>query len=654
MKKYPEIIVYFSLATLFTILFLVDKHIPVFFYFQGSFKDFVNWFPHYHLSLFAASKSFFPIVFSVFIYIVLKKQTTLSSIVILLTCILHFVVLLLFLHSQRIDCIVQYYFIVGLVAVIISNQKKIADYYIKALFILKSPDPAIHNKTTYIFILLVLSGAVLRIAMIFFTDNSATPDSSCRILISYIWSEYYTILTSWKWFLNPSVDWPPLHFYISGLLLKASSSITFVRICHSLVGIFSSFILFKITQLAMGSSVAFIATICFLFYPASIFIGTQVLSETFFQFFLLCSLYSFIQFQNTDQSKYHFIHIMSINACCLLRYEGWLLPFFYFLISVISNRKLIFRQLFTFAFSCLSCLAVCSLLYLQGFHPLRGILYSDFQVAYTFSQAGKTIFVFINGYKEAWIPLSGLIFSCSFYFFRKNKIMIMINIFTLFFALPFFYKNLTYTLFPQFRYLTHYELLLLIPFCGFWYYFFEKLIGKNILSVITALLVSVGFTVFGLVYIDFKNTVFPEGYNKTINFVNEKIDAGNFLIDHHGNVATYHWIASTRMPVILDYDDKYYKQFFDFDAIRFSVSQNSEIKKIVKYMVSDSDAEFKQTNYKILEDILVAEKNCYLVLFPDGDLSNHFSFSEQNEKYNGLNFERVFYENDYKIYKVRK
>ena len=652
LEKYRQEALFCLTGIILISLICIDTIIPVLFYFTGTYQEYLLWFPDFHTHMYSLVRVFFPFIFSGLIFYNLLPGTALHIKITLTISVVNFLILLLVPAFYGIVFLFFYFLVLIFILSIYKYREGLKSKFKKFIFFIADKNSSTEKRIQNLFLPLLILLVCFRILLVFFTDNSAEPDGSCRILISQVWAEYYITSESWLWFLNPNPDWPPLHFYISGIILKITSSTTSLRLIHAIAGVVSAIFIYKICKEAVSKTTSLIASTCFLLYPADIFISSQVMSEPIFHLFMFISLYAFIRLKKERTEKYQWINILAVNACCLLRYEGWTIPVFYFLIDIIINRKLNSIQVATLVFSSVSSVLVCIVLYMQGFHPLRGILYSDFQVTYTFSQAGKSFLIFMNGYKAAWIPGAFLLFVISFFVFIKNKTLLIINLFTLLFLLPFIYKNATFTIFPQFRYLTNYEVLFIIPICALVSHIAEKRLGKTFFALTICTLFAFCLTLTGGLFIDFSKLSFPEGYKKSITYVNEKIKEGNFIVDHHGNVGSYNWISETNIPVVLDYDDDYYEQFLDFAAIRNTVDKKSSMKRRIKYLVSDRDSEFNSIDFNLVCSTLSKGKNSYLVLFPNGDLANYFLFSQKRESKNGLNFELLFSDNGYLIYKL--
>ena len=641
-RKQTQFLFFSFLFFTFISLFTVNEFKPVLFYFEGSYNEFSNWFPTYYRILFLFIRLFYPITLGIFLFSIVSNKTRLSLFITLLQfCLIFFVS---WFHNI---CFLFIYFIfLSISFLLYVYRKKINDTINHILKATKFQT----NVYYFITFLIIILSVYFRIGLVFYTENSSEADASCRVLLSQIYADYYLISGTWDRVLNPMADWLPLHFYISGFILKFTSSIKLVRLIHAISGVITSFFIYKIGETILNKQIALLATIGFLIYPASIYTSIEVMSEPFFLLFLLITVFCFLNTLKSGDLKYYILTILSVNACCLLRYEGWLIPLFLLFISIVYTKSLSKKLVYMFLFSLFSTLTIAFLLYYQGFHPLRGILYSDMQVAYCFSVSGRSINVFVDGYKASWIPFSFIAFIISFFLYRKNKLFFSFVFFSFLFFLPFLYKNFTFTLFPQYRYLVYYEVLFLFPLSFLVSTLFQKVSNNFFISNFCSLLVIIFLSSFSYREIPTGKFHFPSGYDESINFVNENVNKGYFILDHHKNVGTYNWIAATKLPILIDYQDDYLKQFIDFNAIRKAANEKLITERAVKFMVNDYESEFKKDKYYTLDTLLNANNNFYVVLFPGGDLNKYFLFSKNEEIKNGRNYKLVFSKDGYIIY----
>lgn len=498
-------------------------------------------------------------------------------------------------------------------------------------------------------VILILAASV-RIALVYLTDNSSEPDAACRILIAHIWSDYYLADGDLTHILNPNADWPPLHFYLSGLLLKAGLSIESVRLFHAMVGVLNGWILFRVARMFSSATVALLVSATYLVYPASMVVSAQIMSEPLFLFTVLGSLHAFLRFRESKATLHLFAMVLWINAAALLRYEGWTLCVIYPVLYLVTARPIKLSHLLTFSLALLAPLVICGLLMAQGFHPLRGILYSDEQVAYCFTQSGRHLSVFLQGYRAAWVPMALGTFIISAIMFRRNGNFRTYAAFVGLFLLPFVLKNATFGLFPQYRYLTYYMVLMMVPMSMLSVLIVEKVLVPRPFAL-AVLLVPLLMSVSGGRFVSSGLLHFPRGFEGSLKAV-QQLPTGQFHLDHHAGVGVYHWIVETRMPILLDYEDTYLSQHIDFEVMKRVAEQNGTTRKAIRFMVNDYESEFGTTDFERLHRLLADGGENYLVLFPDKPLSKHFRLSGPVEEREGLRFEQVFSENGYLIYRV--
>jgi len=499
-------------------------------------------------------------------------------------------------------------------------------------------------------ILLVLAAAC-RIALVWLTDNSSEPDAACRILIAHIWSKYYLAGGNISHIINPNPDWPPLHFYITGGLLKLGSSFHGVRLFHALVGIGCGMMVYRVALLLTTRPIALLAALVYMTYAASAVVSAQVMSEPLFLFVLLATLHSFLRLHASGERRHLVALIVWINLACLLRYEGWTLCGIYPLLYVLTVRPFRWQHLMLFGFSGVAALFICAMLVQQGFHPMRGIIYSDEQVAYCFTISGKALSVFTNGNRAAWVPLALAAFVWSLWLYRTARSYVAFAAFVALFSLPFLYKNVTFGLFPQYRYLTYYMVLMLVPLAMTAAHALRTTVGLRPFTAMVLIGGLCALSFSGQRFIGRGLLHFPVGFEASLAQVNA-IDSGNFIVDHHSGVGVYHWIAASDMPLLLDYEDTYLSQHIDFATMKRVAQTNGTTTKAIRYVVNDYEAEFSTIDMERVRRLLGEPGVNYLVLFPDRPLSRMLHFSASSEQWQGLRFEKLFDQEGYRIYKV--
>ena len=492
---------------------------------------------------------------------------------------------------------------------------------------------------------------VAKIAFAFWAQNSSQGDAACRFIISHIWSHYYWGNAPIDKILNPNIDWLPIHFYITGTVWKLTGSEHIVLLLHTLADICGAFFLYKITRLFASKDISFLSCVCYLLYPANFFISAAIMSEPWFLLAVLATIYFFLRLNLTGNAKYFWGYAVAINMTCLIRYEGWplviMLPCIHFAYATFRfNRNQLILLLTLFA-----PVAIMALNYYQGFHPLRGILYSDQQVSFCYDKIGRTLAVLIKGYHSAWIP-GGVLLAlyAVLKHFRSSASLILYTVLIAAFSLPFIYKVATFSIMPDPRYLIFYEVLLIPLFVrGFFSLplleHIRSSFAKILCSLIILLLVSVGFSSVNLE--DFQ---YPIGFDESVEFT-QNLQEGRFIVDHHHGLKAYSWIAKSNLPIYPEKQHWYLKQFIDFKAVGKALDKQGN-KRFVAYMVNDYESEFKSIDFASIDTILKKEGPVYLIIFPNGPLDRALHFNNADETYNGHKFNRVFESSGYRIYRL--
>lgn len=611
--------------------------------FEANIGLLKNWYPRFYLPVCLVLKSFFPTIVLLSTYYWLRDiLSTKAAIVCACFCA---ILTLIIIESSGIDTL----FLCGLAAVLGSMLFSVR-YILKefACFIFTYNSPPLYR---WLLATLICCAILLRMYYAYFSENSSQIDASCRLLIAHIWANCYWGHVRFDKILNPNVDWPPLHFYITGLIWKFTSSQKILLSIHALAGIAGAWPLYKISRLIAPKPVALLSVLCFLAYPAHIWVSMAVMTEPWFVTGLLFTIYFFLRLTETNYTKYFVGYAISISATCLLRYEGWPLVLTLPFVHIVFSRFVLQRKQLIFLATFLVPACIMWLNFYQGFHPLRGILYSDEQVAWCYDRIGRNIFVLAAGYKKAWIPgvLSVAFFSTIA--FRRNARLLLYAVVIVLYSLPYLYKVATFTIMPDYRYLISYTVLLLPLFCLGLYRVFTQLVPQNIFSkaLFTLLLllpVCYGFEFDGLY--SFK---FASGFNESVQ-ASKEIKEGDFILDYHGGVQAYSWIALSNIPIIPEKEHWYLKQFIDFDAVKESALQQSSHKRIA-YMVNDYENAYHTVDFDLIDHLLAESKQpVYLVLFPKGPLSKHFKFQKKTETYRQHTFTQVLEKNGYCVYRL--
>jgi hypothetical protein len=130
------------------------------------------------------------------------------------------------------------------------------------------------------------------------------------------------------------------------------------------------------------------------------------------------------------------------------------------------------------------------------------------------------------------------------------------------------------------------------------------------------------------------------------------IPSGNFYLDHQPGVGAYHWIAATKMPLLLDYEDTYLRQHIDFETMRRVALKNGTTDKAIRFLVNDYESEFGTTDFERFHNLLLMKGDNYVMLVPNKPLSKHLGFTKTQETWRGIRFQQIFHDSGYQIYKV--
>jgi len=495
-----------------------------------------------------------------------------------------------------------------------------------------------------VFFFVVAIGVLLRVCSIFLVDGTLTGDSSSRLMISRTLVKYYWPDYNILWSINPDADWLPLHFYINAALMAVGAKVVHIRLFHAIIGIFSAAILYRISKQLGSREAAMGATSAYLFYPASIIVCTQTLSEPLFLFTVLLSLYHFQLFCLNRSYSHLIISAIGLSLGALLRYEGWALlpvfPIMYLLFVRPYRPKEVLTMLIPFSVPIL----IAILLVAQGFHPLRGLNYSDYEVAKGFANPDQPIIdLFMGGYIEGWIPFSLLsLIILTVVKWGDKKVMVFICFLVLFIA-PFVYKNLTLTITPQFRYLIYYMTLLLIPLSLVLWKVVKKMFGRNPLSFLTYLSCIVLIAVSGAWAGPMSLPTAPRGFYESIAFV-DRLNKGQCVISKQPRSLQYLWLVESDMSMDLNFRSDSLSRMVDFGSIRRSTDNSP------KKCVFLEEAVFVEFKVEELDHTLSENRDLYLVLVEESVLDRHFHFRKLTEYYKGQVFYREFENGGYRIY----
>ncbi len=626
------------------LLFVLAAFSPLQFLFNATYAQLSRWYPNGYVVAFVFAKFLFPVLLGIAAYsLLISKNARSTSLIVSAFMGAALFIAMLFLPIKTI-----FFVFIGIVLALSFYNARLGIRQI-AVSLLYFQSNIVFNRLVAF---LILVAVVARLAFAFWAENSSQVDAACRFEIVQLWSTYYLGYAGLDKILNPNVDWLPLHFYLSGLVWKLTHSQTALLVLHALAGIAGAVFLYKITRLFASRQISLLTVLAFLVYPANVLVTTAIMSEPWFVLSVLATVYFFLKLAQTDLREYYIFYALSVTCACLIRYEGWPLLFMFPALHIgLMQFRFNKRQLF-FLSTLFAPLAIMYLNYYQGFHPLRGILYSDMQVSYCYDIIGRNLFVLVNGYKKAWVP-GILALACYTVFKHRNNFAILLYaVIILGFSLPFIYKVSTFSIMPDFRYLIYYVILLLPLFIKGLFELTDGIIRKSLGAKILLTALIFGVISFGYQYSSMSEFKFQKGFNGTLAYVNS-IKKGSFILDHHGGAQSYSWIALANLPIAPEKEHWYLKQFIDFEAIKASVAAQGANKRTIAYMVNDYESQFKATDYAEIERILAKGGDTYLVLFPNGALTKHLKFISETETYKRFVFKRVFEENEYRIYRLQ-
>lgn len=491
----------------------------------------------------------------------------------------------------------------------------------------------------------VIALVVFRLYFTWHSDNVFNSDAPCRQYIAHVWLKCFLYDAHWTYKVSPNVDWLPLHFYIIGAIEALTASEHAIILAHGIAGVWGCFYIYKISELLFDKQVALVALVLCLAYPAGVAVSSAMLSEPWFMLFVAAGIFYYLKYLFSTHTKYLLAHIACIAAAALVRFEIWPMLLVFPFVNVVFSAGRIKRQHFLYIAYLVIPIAVMYLAYLQGFSPFRWLLYSDEQVKFGYDHIGRSIWVVIEGYAYAWIP--GLILSFLFFVLKYiNGLKQWIYVFLLLlFVFPFLLKVANYSLMPDSRYWAKYAVFF-IPFMAFMVVKFTR---NKFLFQFIGLGVALGLVSFGLLFTNTVGFNYPNGFKENVAFVNA-IKTGNFISDRHRGNISYSWLSLTDLPIVLDYNDWYLRQYIPYGIMEERVKREHSPKKI-KFIVNDENSMFGTTNYAALDSVLSKYNDLYIVFFPDGNLTRHFQFSDSIETIGVNKFQRLYQYQDYQVYK---
>jgi hypothetical protein len=505
----------------------------------------------------------------------------------------------------------------------------------------------------YVWWLLVVSACIYRVTMVFYSDNLPENDAPIRILLSQMWVDYFLPYGKWSVKIAPNANWLPLHFYMSGIIYKLSNSLLAIRVFHALIGVFSALWIWKISSLVFNRTVASINSLAYLIYPASIYIGVQVMSEPVFICLSLIAVYYFLLYATSNNKNHLFFLVLFINLASFIRFEAWVYPFVFWFIMLVVYKSNKWGHYLILLLAFISPVLFVLSIKEQGFGAFWWLTYSEFVVGFE-NSLYEDIWIGLKEYIDSMIPFSVIATILVTYFYRKNKNILALCLFGLIIFIPFLLKTFSFTLSFQLRYLIFYEVWFLFALSFGTWFLVKKRIKNQFVSTLLSASIVLSLSAFGgRTIIGFENMRYDKEYFEAINFVNQ-LDSCNIILDHHNTKAyagSYEFIASTRLPLAFPYKEEFLSNFINLEAINRYVEENPNDKKLIRFLVTDYYKVYENTDFERLDSVITNFNNIYLIIFSEGELNKHFNFSKENEEKNGVFYERVFYQEQYLIYK---
>lgn len=517
----------------------------------------------------------------------------------------------------------------------------------------------------WVVLTIVVVAFVLRLLWVLFTDNSGNGDAGMRLLGAQNWIMRCRILNECKIgvldlpvvYLFPSRDWLPLHYYLLyAAKLISGEWIYSSRILTAVFGALSVIPIYKLARVKFNRTTAVISAFVLTFYIFHIYLSSLVLSEPFYIFFILWAYY-FIEKWRLLKNDTLLVYIGLMLACLsLLRFEGWffsaccvvLIPL---IKSITEWRKYLYFLLIVF-------IPIAFVMYCEtvlGEHPLRGILYSDYEVKATLAINPMSALEIVLIYCNSWLPLSFLaILVFTAYYVWKSKVKLLLcHILYVIPLLPFFYKLFNGTLTAQPRYMLLY-MVPLIPFVAYFFYLLYRVVRFNLfLLFFTIYLILLNVTFYRQLQSDYPILKYPSGFHKSASLVNE-IEQCDLYIDADRNYSHFNWNAISALNSIGINDEEYrrikkkLKITDNVDTVIIAIER-----KIVSSVESDMDIR-RVWNKAKFDSLLQQARISHVVIFPNGKLNQYLKFNSDTENFNGYTFVRLCNYDGYMIYKVEK
>lgn len=496
--------------------------------------------------------------------------------------------------------------------------------------IVSASQKLISKKDNYFILFGILIAFMIRFICIIYTDNSGNGDAGMRLFGAHQWIERILLNNDLGsvYYLMPSIDWLPLHYYLTGFVGWVTSDWTYSpRVLSAVFGSLTLIPLFKLGLFKFNKTTAYISVVILVFYGYHIFLSSLTLSEVFYIFFTLYAYYFIEKWRTEETDKMLYRVAFAIACLCLLRYEGWF--FAACCIFIIPFMKMIkdWKKYFAFVFIVLVpiiFIMICETL--LGEHPLRGILYSDVEVKLALTQSPLTIYDMVKEYSNSWIPLS-LISTLSLgivYFKEKDREKTILHFFYLLPLAPFIFKLLDGTLTAQARYMTLY-MVPLIPFVAYLFFQIWSVFTKQqFVLLLCFYLIILNMPFFKQLGNGFPLLNYNEGFHQSAKFV-QNMDECRFYLDTEEQWGEFNWFVESKL--------------------------NYMNKKVISKVESDKTIYW---NDSLFNHLVKTNGITHIMLFPGGDLSEKLNFSGEVENYLGVEFQRKFSKENYFIYQLKK
>lgn len=521
-----------------------------------------------------------------------------------------------------------------------------------------------NKKENWLIFCFIILAFIVRLIWLLNSDNSGNGDAGMRLQETKWWVELFnytsqnpsSIKQLFHYYLMPSTDWLPLHHYLIGITYFFTNDwVIAPRILTASFGALTIIPLYKLCKLKFNQLTAIIASVILIFYGYHIFLSTLTMSEVIYSFFILWSYYLIEIWCLTQEKKKLFFLSICLVALCWLRYEGWFISFFIILllplISRINNWKI--YSLFSFVVS-LAIIYIMVLEVVHGFHPLKGILYSDHEVKIAIANQGFSYRNIINEYSLSYLPFTFLCILIYLFQLIKTKQLKPSLIFLLYLLplLPFTFKVMNGTLTAQARYLTIY----MIPLISYTAYFMSSFIrlGKfTLISIISFYIIILNFTFFHSIIDDKILIKYKEEYHKSIRFI-KTINNAKVYLDTEEGFGEYNWrvlanTKSTFLPI------NYLINDLSLDSNKKVLYKEQEAKLLrSSHNIFISSVDLDKDDYNnwdstIFNQLFDQNKITHIVTFPDGKLQK---ILKNNNQYRNKKIIEVFNMNNYIIYEI--